>query len=210
MCDFTAKTHRGQVANLRANLQTRSLAACENWFIVHGACGDPQPCAISFARPISPHTISFCLLFVSEKIDKRRPIASMPGVFQLPPGEIVDEARQAQDAGLQAVLLFGIPQIKDEQASGAYAENGIVQKAFRALKDNCPEVVAITDVCLCKYMSHGHCGVTRIDGDHFHVLNDQSVDLLAKTALSHAQAGADMVAPSDMMDCRIGAIREAH
>ena len=133
----------------------------------------------------------------------------MPGVFQLPPGEIVDEARQAQDAGLQAVLLFGIPQIKDEQASGAYAENGIVQKALRALKDNCPEVVAITDVCLCEYMSHGHCGVTRIDGDHFHVLNDQSVDLLVKTALSHAQAGADMVAPSDMMDGRIGAIREA-
>ncbi len=133
----------------------------------------------------------------------------MPGVFQLPPGEIVDEARQAQDAGLQAVLLFGIPQIKDEQASGAYAENGVVQKALRALKDNCPEVVAITDVCLCEYMSHGHCGVTRIDGDHFHVLNDQSVDLLVKTALSHAHAGADMVAPSDMMDGRIGAIREA-
>jgi porphobilinogen synthase len=148
-------------------------------------------------------------LFVSEKIDKRRPITSMPGVFQLSPGEIVDEARQAQDAGLQAVLLFGIPQVKDEQASGAYAENGVVQKALRALKDNCPEVVAITDVCLCEYMSHGHCGVTRIDGDHFHVLNDQSVDLLVKTALSHAQAGADMVAPSDMMDGRIGAIREA-
>ncbi len=148
-------------------------------------------------------------LFVSEKIHKRRPITSMPGVFQLSPGEIVDEARQAQDAGLQAVLLFGIPQVKDEQASGAYAENGVVQKALRALKDNCPEVVAITDVCLCEYMSHGHCGVTRIDGDHFHVLNDQSVDLLVKTALSHAQAGADMVAPSDMMDGRIGAIREA-
>ncbi len=148
-------------------------------------------------------------LFVSEKISKRRPIASMPGVFQLPLGEIVDEARQAEDAGLQAVLLFGIPQTKDEQASGAYAENGVVQKALRALKNKCPEVVAITDVCLCEYMSHGHCGVTRIDGDHFHVLNDQSVDLLVKTALSHAQAGADMVAPSDMMDGRIGAIREA-
>jgi porphobilinogen synthase len=148
-------------------------------------------------------------LFVSEKIHKRRPIMNMPGVFQLSPGEIVDEARKAQDAGLQAVLLFGIPQVKDEQASGAYAENGVVQKALRALKDNCPEVVAITDVCLCEYMSHGHCGVTRIDGDHFHVLNDQSVDLLVKTALSHAQAGADMVAPSDMMDGRIGAIREA-
>src|SRR3989442_9084162 len=148
-------------------------------------------------------------LFVSEKIDKRRPITSMPGVFQLPPGEIVDEARQAKDAGLQAVLLFGIPEKKDEYASGAYAENGVVQRALRAIKEKCPDVVAITDVCLCEYMSHGHCGVTRIDGDHFHVLNDQRVDLLVKTALSHAQAGADMVAPSDMMDGRIGAIREA-
>jgi len=133
----------------------------------------------------------------------------MPGVFQFSLGEIVDQARQAQDAGLQAILLFGIPEKKDEQASGAYAENGVVQKALRAIKDKCPEVVAITDVCLCEYMSHGHCGVTRIDGEHFHVLNDQTVDLLAKTALSHAQAGADMVAPSDMMDGRIGAIREA-
>ena len=133
----------------------------------------------------------------------------MPGVFQLPLGEIVDEARQAQDAGLQAVLLFGIPEKKDEHASGAYAENGVVQKALRAIKEKCPDLVAITDVCLCEYMSHGHCGVTRIDGDHFHVLNDQTVDLLVKTALSHAQAGADMVAPSDMMDGRIGAIREA-
>src|SRR5436853_1685219 len=148
-------------------------------------------------------------LFVNEKIDKRRPIVSMPGVFQLPLAEIVDEARQAQDAGLQAILLFGIPEKKDEQASGAYAENGVVQKALRAIKEKCPEVVVLTDVCLCEYMSHGHCGVTRMDGDHFHVLNDETVDLLVKTALSHAQAGADMVAPSDMMDGRIGAIREA-
>jgi len=146
---------------------------------------------------------------VNEKIDKRRPIESMPGVFQLPLGDVVDAARQAQDAGLQAVLLFGIPEKKDEQASGAYAENGIVQKALRAIKEKCSDVVAITDVCLCEYMSHGHCGVTRIDGDHFHVPNDQTVDLLVKTALSHAQAGADMIAPSDMMDGRIGAIREA-
>ncbi len=148
-------------------------------------------------------------LFVSEKIDKRRPIASMPGVFQLPLSEIVDEARQAQDAGLQAILLFGIPEKKDEQANGAYAEDGVVQKALRAIKNKCPEVVTITDVCLCEYMSHGHCGVTRIDGEHFHVLNDETVDLLVKAALSHAQAGADMVAPSDMMDGRVGAIREA-
>jgi len=133
----------------------------------------------------------------------------MPGVFQLTVNELVDEARRAQDAGLQAILLFGIPDKKDEQASGAYAENGVIQKALRAVKKKCPEVVAITDVCLCEYMSHGHCGVTRIDGEHFHVLNDESVELLVKTALSHAQAGADMVAPSDMMDGRIGAIREA-
>jgi porphobilinogen synthase len=148
-------------------------------------------------------------LFVSEKLDHRRPIASMPGVFQLSVKEIADEARAAQDLGLQAVLLFGIPEQKDEQATGAYAENGVIQKALRAIKSKCPELIAITDVCLCEYMSHGHCGVTRIDGDHFHVLNDESVELLVKTSLSHAAAGADMVAPSDMMDGRIGAIREA-
>ena len=148
-------------------------------------------------------------LFVSEKIDKQKPIASMPGVSQFSLGEIVDEARRTQELGLQAVLLFGIPEKKDEQASGAYAEDGVVQKAVRAIKSKSPELVLLTDVCLCEYMSHGHCGVTRIDGDHFHVLNDETVDLLVKTALSHARAGADMVAPSDMMDGRIGAIREA-
>jgi porphobilinogen synthase len=148
-------------------------------------------------------------LFVSEKIDKRRAIPSMPAVFQLTINEVVQEAQKAHDAGLQAVLLFGIPEKKDERASGAYAENGIVQKAVHAIKKKCPEVIVITDVCLCEYMSHGHCGVTRIDGEHFHVLNDESVELLVKAALSHAQAGADMVAPSDMMDGRIGAIRDA-
>jgi porphobilinogen synthase len=148
-------------------------------------------------------------LFVSEKLDERRPIASMPGVFQLPVKQIADEACRSQDLGLQAVLLFGIPEHKDEQATGAYSENGVVQKALRAIKSKCPDLVTITDVCLCEYMSHGHCGVTRIDGDHFHVLNDETVELLIKTALSHAAAGADMVAPSDMMDGRIGAIRDA-
>jgi porphobilinogen synthase len=148
-------------------------------------------------------------LFVSQKIDKRKPIASMPGVSQFSLGEIVDETRRAQDAGLQAVLLFGIPEEKDELGSGAYAEEGVVQKAVRAIKSKSPELVVLTDLCLCEYMSHGHCGVTRIDGDHFHVLNDETVDLLVKTALSHVKAGADMVAPSDMMDGRIGAIREA-
>jgi porphobilinogen synthase len=148
-------------------------------------------------------------LFVSEKVQQRRPIASMPGVFQLSVNEAADEARAAQDLGLQAVLLFGIPEQKDEQASGAYAENGIVQKALRAIKSKCPDLVTITDVCLCEYMSHGHCGVTRIDGDHFHILNDETVELLVRTALSHAAAGADIVAPSDMMDGRVGAIRAA-
>src|SRR6266536_3110915 len=148
-------------------------------------------------------------LFVSEKLDERRPIASMPGVFQLSVKEIADQARAAQDLGLQAVLLFGIPEHKDEQASGAYSENGIIQKALRAIKPKCPDLVTITDVCLCEYMSHGHCGVTRIDGDHFHVLNDETVELLVKTALSHAAAGADMVAPSDIKDGRIRPIRGA-
>jgi porphobilinogen synthase len=148
-------------------------------------------------------------LFVSEKVQQRRPIASMPGVFQLSVKEATDEAQAAQDLGLQAVLLFGIPEQKDEQASGAYAENGIVQKTLRAIKSKCPDLVTITDVCLCEYMSHGHCGVIRIDGDHFHVLNDETVELLVRTALSHAAAGADIVAPSDMMDGRVGAIRAA-
>lgn len=157
---------------------------------------------------LSPH--DFVLpLFVSEKIGRQKPIASMPGVSQFSLGEIADEATRARDLGLQAVLLFGIPEKKDEQGSGAYAENGVVQRAVRAIKSKAPDLVVLTDVCLCEYMSHGHCGVIRIDGDHFHVLNDETVDLLAKTALSHAKAGADMVAPSDMMDGRIGAIREA-
>ena len=148
-------------------------------------------------------------LFVSEKVQQRRPIASMPGVFQLSVKEAADEAQAAQDLGLQALLLFGIPKQKDEQASGAYAENGIVQKALRAIKSKCPDLVTISDVCLCEYMSHGHCGVIRIDGDRFHVLNDETVELLVRTALSHAEAGADIVAPSDMMDGRVGAIRAA-
>jgi porphobilinogen synthase len=133
----------------------------------------------------------------------------MPGVFQFALREVAEEAARAQDLGLPAVLLFGIPANKDEIATDAYAEDGIVQQTVRAIKARCPELVTITDVCLCEYMSHGHCGVTRLDGDHVHVLNDESVELLVKTALSHAQAGADMVAPSDMMDGRIGAIREA-
>jgi porphobilinogen synthase len=147
-------------------------------------------------------------LFISERVTARKSIASMPGVFQFALTEVADEAQRAADLGLQAVLLFGVPKEKDEQATSAHAENGIVQQAVRAIKARCPDLVVITDVCLCEYMSHGHCGITRIDGEHFHVLNDESVELLAKTALSHAAAGADLVAPSDMMDGRIGAIRE--
>jgi porphobilinogen synthase len=148
-------------------------------------------------------------LFVSANISRERPIASMPGVSQFGLNEIADKAEEARDLGLQAILLFGIPKSKDEHATGAYADDGVVQKAIGAIKSKTPDLVVITDVCLCEYMSHGHCGVTRMDGEHFHVLNDETVDLLVKTALSHARADADLVAPSDMMDGRIGAIREA-
>jgi porphobilinogen synthase len=164
----------------------------------------------NLVRETQLHPHDFVLpLFVSEKIESRREIASMPGVSQFSVSEIVDEAKRARDAGLQAIILFGIPRDKDERATGAYAGDGIVQQAVGAIKAKCPELVTITDVCLCEYMIHGHCGVTRMDSDHFHVLNDESVGLLAKAAVSHAEAGADIVAPSDMMDGRIGAIREA-
>jgi len=133
----------------------------------------------------------------------------MPGVHQHSENEIACIAQRAHESGVQAVLLFGIPKSKDEQASGAHAENGVVQNAVRQIKKHAPDLTVITDVCLCEYTSHGHCGVTRLDGEHFHVLNDESVELIAKTAVSHAAAGADMVAPSDMMDGRIGAVRVA-
>ena len=157
---------------------------------------------------LTPH--DFILpLFVSEKLTSRRAIASMPGVEQIPPNEIAEEAARAAALGLRAVLLFGIPNEKDEQATGAYAADGVVQQAVRAIKARTPDLLVITDVCLCEYMSHGHCGVVRQDGEHFHVLNDESVELLVQAAVSHAAAGADLVAPSDMMDGRIGAIRRA-
>ena len=156
------------------------------------------------------HPHDFILpLFVSERATSPVAIKSMPGVSQWPIAKIADEAKKSSDLGLQAVLLFGIPNAKDDIASAAYAENGVVQQAVRAIKQRCPELVVITDVCLCEYMSHGHCGVMRGDADHFHILNDQSVELLAKTAVSHATAGADIVAPSDMMDGRVAAIRRA-
>ena len=148
-------------------------------------------------------------LFVSEKIDRGRVIPSMPGVHQHSAGEISEIAFRAFESGLQAILLFGIPKTKDEVGTSAYAENGVVQNAVRAIKSRVPDLSVITDVCLCEYMNHGHCGVTQRDGEHFHVLNDESVELIAKAAVSHAAAGADFVAPSDMMDGRIGAVRVA-
>jgi porphobilinogen synthase len=137
----------------------------------------------------------------------RRPVEAMPGVFQLSPDEIAREAAKAHALGVPAVLLFGIPERKDEKASGAYARNGIVQQTVRLLKKELPELVVITDVCLCEYMSHGHCGL--LDKHGGMVANDATLPLLARTALSHAEAGADVVAPSDMMDGRVAAIRRA-
>ena len=133
-----------------------------------------------------------------------REIASMPGQYQLSPAKLVERVGAAVDTGLRSVLLFGLPRDKDPAASQAYAENGIVQQAVRALRERFPELVVITDVCLCEYTSHGHCGVLTDKGE---VLNDPTLELLTRTAVSHAQAGADMVAPSDMMDGRIAAIR---
>ena len=131
----------------------------------------------------------------------------MPGVFQLSPDEIVREAAAAQAAGVAGAMLFGIPEKKDDKASGAYAANGIVQQTTRLLKKELPEFLVFTDVCLCEYMSHGHCGVIGKKGRE--VENDATLALLARAALSQAEAGADVVAPSDMMDGRVGAIRQA-
>ena len=148
-------------------------------------------------------------LFVSEKLSTSMPVGSMPGVFQLSEAALIEEAKAAYNEGIPAVLLFGIPKTKDPEASQAYAENGVVQRAVRALKTAVPGLLVITDVCLCEFMSHGHCGITHFEGGHANVLNDASVALLARTAVSHANAGADIVAPSDMMDGRIGAMRSA-
>jgi len=145
-------------------------------------------------------------LFVRPGRKLRQPVASMPGVCQLSPDEAVREAEQAWAAGVPAVLLFGIPAEKDEKASGAYARTGIVQQAIRLLKKQLPEMLVFTDVCLCEYMSHGHCGLLTKGGQ---VANDPTLTLLARAAVSHAEAGADLVAPSDMMDGRVAAIRQA-
>jgi len=146
-------------------------------------------------------------LFVRSGRKLRRPIAAMPGVYQLSPDELLHEAGRALEAGIPAVLLFGIPERKDARASGAYAARGIVQQAVRLLKRELPELLVITDVCLCEYMAHGHCGLVQRHKSGARILNDPTLKLLARTAVSHAEAGADMVAPSDMMDGRVRALR---
>jgi porphobilinogen synthase len=162
----------------------------------------------SLVRETSLEKSDFVLpLFVSEKVTGRVEVRSMPGVFQLSETELLAEAQAAHAEGVASVLLFGIPAQKDERATQAYAENGVVQRAVRALKAACPQLIVMTDVCLCEFMSHGHCGIAHFEGEHVHVENDASVELLVKEAISHAAAGADVVAPSDMMDGRVGAIR---
>jgi porphobilinogen synthase len=143
-------------------------------------------------------------MFVQLGERERAPIESMPGIERLSISEAVKEAGEAHGLGVPAVLLFGIPSEKDEAGSGAYDDEGVVQLTVRALKEEHPDLVVITDVCLCSYTSHGHCGVVLEDGS---VDNDLSLELLAKTAISHARAGADAVGPSDMMDGRVGALR---
>jgi len=143
-------------------------------------------------------------LFAVPGLSVRHPVPSMPGVFQLSVDELVQEALEAKALGIPAILLFGIPEAKDEVGSGAYARDGIVQRAVQEVKSRVSDLLVITDVCLCEYTSHGHCGVLR-GGE---VENDATLELLARTALSHARAGADVVAPSDMMDGRVAAIRD--
>src|SRR5258706_4780868 len=148
-------------------------------------------------------------LFVREGSRLRKPINSMPGQFQLSVDELVKESERTAKLGVPAVILFGIPDKKDDKASGAYAANGIVSKAVRALKKEFPDLIVICDVCLCEYMSHGHCGIIRKSGKNYRVDNDATLGLLAKSSLAYADAGADIIAPSDMMDGRVAAIRAA-
>lgn len=153
---------------------------------------------------LSPRNLIYPL-FVGPGTDISRPVSSMPGVAQLSVDRVVTECREVSSLGIPAVILFGIPDHKDPVGSEAYSDSGVVQQAIRAIKEKVPGLLVITDVCLCEYTDHGHCGVIK-DGD---VDNDSTLELLAREALSHARAGADMVGPSDMMDGRVGAIRKA-
>ncbi len=143
-------------------------------------------------------------LFVIHGKGARKEVLSMPGVFQLSVDQLGPEVREIQDLGIPAVILFGIPEKKDETGSEAYRDDGVIPQAIREIKDHASDLAVITDVCLCEYTSHGHCGIVR-NGE---IVNDETVDVLAKEALVHARAGADMVAPSDMMDGRVAGIRE--
>jgi porphobilinogen synthase len=147
-------------------------------------------------------------LFICPGEGVRREISSMPGVYNLSIDEAMKEVEEATQLGLGGLLLFGLPAHKDEEASGAYAEDGIVQQALRAFKPAASKLLLVADVCLCEYTSHGHCGVVRKSGDAYEVENDTSLELIARTAVSLAAAGADIVAPSDMMDGRVGVIRD--
>ncbi|MGW8179527.1 MAG: porphobilinogen synthase [bacterium] len=159
----------------------------------------------SMVRETSLATSDFIYpMFVTVGKGIKKPISSMPGCYQESVDQLVQHAKEVHSLGIPSVILFGIPDEKDESGSGAYADNGVVQQAIRAIKDAIPELFVVTDVCLCEYTTHGHCGIVS-DGD---VQNDVTVELLAREALSHANAGADMVAPSDMMDGRVEAIRE--
>lgn len=144
-------------------------------------------------------------MFVIHGENIKNEIKSMPGVFQFSIENLVEECKELVQLGIKAIILFGIPEHKDEQGSDAYSETGIIQRAIRAIKSEIKDLLVITDVCLCEYTSHGHCGL--LNGKE--ILNDETVTLLAKEAVSHAEAGADMIAPSDMMDGRIAAIRKA-
>ncbi len=144
-------------------------------------------------------------LFVTEGRGIKSEVSSMPGVYQWSTDLLAGEVREIASLGIPAVLLFGLPSHKDELASEAYSREGIVQRAIATVKEHAPQLLVVTDVCLCEYTSHGHCGIV----DRGQVLNDPTLELLARTAVSHAEAGADMVAPSDMMDGRVGAIRRA-
>jgi porphobilinogen synthase len=153
---------------------------------------------------LSADSLIFPLFIVADK-DFKKPIASMPGQFQLSINHAVAEAREARDLGIPAVLLFGIPDQKDEKGSDALAEDGVIQKAVREIKEAVPEILVVTDLCFCEYTSHGHCGILAEDG----VDNDATLEIIAEAAVVQARAGADMIAPSGMMDGAVGAIREA-
>jgi porphobilinogen synthase len=163
----------------------------------------------SLVREVQLHPGSLIYpLFICPGEGVRREISSMPGVFNLSVDEAMKEVEEAARLGLGGLLLFGLPATKDEEASGAWADDGIVQQAIRAFKPAAKKLVLIADVCLCEYTSHGHCGIVSRSGDDYEVENDSSLDLIARTAVSLAAAGADIVAPSDMMDGRVGAIRD--